>query len=50
MSRGKEVGKSWVVTEYSRQGRETRVQQCEELGRDGESQVKAHRPGKESRP
>ena len=48
------MGKSWVVTEYSRQGREARVQRsCEETGRtgrDGESQIKAHSPGKESRP
>lgn len=44
------MGKSWVVTEYSRQGREARVQRgCKETGRDGESQVKAHSPG-ESRP
>lgn len=49
MSRGKEVGKSWVVTEYSRQDRESRVQR-EEMGRDGESGAKAHSPGKESRP
>jgi len=32
MSRGKEVGKSWVVTEYSRHGREARVQRVRSWG------------------